>query len=262
MSQLLWVIIALPLASAVLLHFAGRRIGEPRAGYLATLAVAGSFALALGAALPFFHGDSHGVTVRIWEWMPAIGATLEINWDPLAALMTLIITGVGALIHLYAIGYMHGEPRFSRFFVYLNLFVASMLTLVLAGNFAMLFMGWELVGLCSFLLISFWSTRPSANAAGKKAFVVNRIGDFGFLVGLMLIFASFQTLSFAGVFERAEEVLSPGMATAIGLLILARCRRKVRADTSLRLAAGRDGRTHSGVGPHPRRHHGHRRASM
>ncbi|MCA1735882.1 MAG: NADH-quinone oxidoreductase subunit L [Actinobacteria bacterium] len=220
MSQFLWTIIALPLASAVFLHFAGRRIGEPRAGYLATLSVAGSFALALGAALPFFQGESHGVTVNIWEWMPAIGAALEINWDPLAALMTLIITGVGALIHLYAIGYMHGEARFTRFFVYLNLFVASMLTLVLAGNFAMLFMGWELVGLCSFLLISFWSTRPSANAAGKKAFVVNRIGDFGFLVGLMLIFATFSTLSYAGIFERAEEVLRPGMATAIGLLIL------------------------------------------
>ncbi|MGI8517948.1 MAG: NADH-quinone oxidoreductase subunit L [Acidimicrobiia bacterium] len=220
MSQFLWTIIALPLASAVFLHFVGRRIGEPRAGYLATLSVAGSFALALGAALPFFQGESHGVTVTIWEWMPAIGAVLEINWDPLAALMTLIITGVGALIHLYAIGYMHGEARFTRFFVYLNLFVASMLTLVLAGNFAMLFMGWELVGLCSFLLISFWSTRPSANAAGKKAFIVNRIGDFGFLIGLMLIFATFSTLSYEGIFERAPEVLSPGMATAIGLLIL------------------------------------------
>jgi NADH-quinone oxidoreductase subunit L len=220
MTQLLWVIIALPLASAVFLHFVGKRIGEPRAGYLATLAVAGSFALGLGAALPFFQGGAHGVTVTVWDWMPAIGASLEINWDPLAALMTLVITGVGSLIHLYATGYMHGDPRYSRFFVYLNLFVASMLTLVLAGNFAMLFMGWELVGLCSFLLISFWSKRPSANAAGKKAFIVNRIGDFGFLVALMLIFTTFHTLSFEGVFERAGELLTPGVATAIGLLIL------------------------------------------
>ena len=220
MTSYLWLLIALPLASATFLHFAGRRLGEPRAGYLATLAVAGSFALGLGAGLPFFAGGAHGTVVTIWEWMPAIGASFQIQWDPLSVLMTLIITGVGALIHLYAVGYMHGDPRFYRFFVYLNLFVASMLILVLAGNFAMLFMGWELVGLCSFLLISFWFTKPSAAAAGKKAFIVNRIGDLGFLVALMLIFGAFSTLSFEGIFERAPEVLSPGLATAIGLLIL------------------------------------------
>ncbi len=220
LQQLLWLVIALPLAGAVFLHFFGRRIGEPRAGYLATLAIAGSFAIALGAALPFFAGGSAGTHVMLWEWMPSIGASFEINWDPLAALMTLVVTGVGSLIHIYSIGYMHGDPRFSRFFTYLNLFAGSMLTLVLAGNYAMLFLGWELVGLCSYLLISFWFTKPSAAAAGKKAFIVNRIGDLGFLVGLMLVFASFHTLAFTGIFERAEEVLSPGMATAIGLLIL------------------------------------------
>ena len=152
--------------------------------------------------------------------MPAVGATLEITWDPLAALMTLVVTGVGTLIHVFAVGYMHGDPRFSRFFTYLNLFVASMLTLVLAGNYAMLFLGWELVGLCSYLLISFWHTRPSAAAAGKKAFVVNRIGDFGFLVGLMLVFTSFGTLDMATIFATAPEVLGEGRATAIGLLFL------------------------------------------
>jgi NADH-quinone oxidoreductase subunit L len=220
MSGLLWLVIALPLAGAVFLHFFGRRVGEPRAGYLATLATAGAFAVALGASLPFLQGGAEATTVTIAEWMPAVGATLQIGWDPLAALMALVVTGVGSLIHLYAVGYMHGDPRFSRFFVYLNLFAASMLTLVLAGNYAMLFLGWELVGLCSYLLISFWYTRPSAAAAGKKAFIVNRIGDFGFMVALMLIFASFHTLAFSGIFERAEEVLSPAMATAISLLIL------------------------------------------
>ncbi|MGH8928519.1 MAG: NADH-quinone oxidoreductase subunit L, partial [Acidimicrobiia bacterium] len=220
MTELLWLLIALPLAGSVFLHFFGRRIGAPRAGYIATLATAGSFAVALGAALPFFRGDSHGAQVTMWEWMPSVGASFEINWDPLAALMTLVVTGVGSLIHIYAVGYMHGDPRFSRFFTYLNLFAASMLTLVLAGNFAMLFVGWELVGLCSYLLISFWFTKPVAAAAGKKAFIVNRIGDLGFLIGLMVIFASFHTLAFTGILERAEEVLSPGMATAIGLLIL------------------------------------------
>ncbi len=152
--------------------------------------------------------------------MPAVGANLELLWDPLAALMALVVTGVGTLIHVFAIGYMHGDERFPRFFTYLNLFAASMLTLVLAGNYAMLFLGWELVGLCSYLLIGFWFTRPTAAAAAKKAFIVNRIGDFGFVVALMLIFTTFGTLSYSGVFEKAGAELTTGMATAIGLLIL------------------------------------------
>ena len=102
--------------------------------------------------------------------------------------MALVVTGVGSLIHLYSIGYMKGDPRFGRFFAYMNLFVASMLILVLADGFALLFVGWELVGLCSYLLISFWFEKPAAAAAGKKAFVVNRVGDAGFLVALMLVF--------------------------------------------------------------------------
>jgi NADH-quinone oxidoreductase subunit L len=133
--------------------------------------------------------------------------------------MTLVVTGVGALIHLFAIGYMHGDERFARFFTYLNLFAASMLTLILAGNYAMLFLGWELVGLCSYLLIGFWFTRPTAAGAAKKAFVVNRIGDLGLMIGLMLVFTTFGTLSYAGVFEGAGE-LGPGLANAIALLFL------------------------------------------
>ena len=115
---------------------------------------------------------------------------------------------------------MHGDPRFARFFTYLNLFIASMLILVLAGNFALLFVGWELVGLCSYLLISFWRERPSAAAAGKKAFVVNRIGDFGFIVALMLIFASFGSLSYSQVLHEPGQVIGATTATAIGLLLL------------------------------------------
>jgi NADH-quinone oxidoreductase subunit L len=203
----------------VFLHFFGRYIKEPWSGWLASGAVAASFLVALVAAIPFFQGGERGSTVLLWEWMPAIGANLEMLWDPLAAFMTLIVTGVGALIHVFAIGYMHGDERFSRFFTYLNLFVASMLTLVLAGNYAMLFLGWELVGLCSYLLIGFWFVRPSAASAAKKAFIVNRIGDFGFLIALMLIFAAFGTLSYAGVFERAGAELTAGMATTIALLL-------------------------------------------
>jgi NADH-quinone oxidoreductase subunit L len=215
------LVIAVPLLGAVFLHFLGRRIGEPLAGWIATGAIGTSFVLGAVSSVDFIRGTAdHGEPIMLWDWMPAIGAAFEITWDPLSALMTLIVTGVGALIHVFAIGYMHGDERFSRFFTYLNLFAASMLTLVLAGNFAMLFLGWELVGLCSYLLISFWYTRPSAAAAGKKAFIVNRIGDLGFMIGLMLVFVHFGTLSFDGVFDRAGEVLTTGTATAIGLLFL------------------------------------------
>jgi NADH-quinone oxidoreductase subunit L len=220
MTEVLWVVIALPLAGAVLLHFFGRFLREPLPGWLASAAIGGSFAVALSAAIPFISGGEHGETILLWEWMPAIGANIEILWDPLSALMTLVVTGVGTLIHVFAIGYMHGDERFPRFFTYLNLFAASMLTLVLAGNYAMLFLGWELVGLCSFLLIGFWFTRASASSAAKKAFVVNRIGDFGLMVGLMVVFTTFGTLSYSGIFERAGDELTTGLATSIGLLFL------------------------------------------
>ena len=129
-------------------------------------------------------------------------------WDPLSALMALVVTGVGSLIHLYSIGYMKGDPGYARFFAYMNLFVASMLMLVLADKFALLFVGWELVGLCSYLLISFWFEKPAAAAAGKKAFVVNRVGDTGFLVALMLVFATFGSLDYEEVLGRASGELS------------------------------------------------------
>ncbi|MFP3882970.1 MAG: NADH-quinone oxidoreductase subunit L [Actinomycetota bacterium] len=220
MADLLWLIIALPLAGAVLLHFLGRYLKEPMSGWLASAAIGGSFVIALVGAIPFIRGGEHAETILLWEWMPAIGANLEILWDPLSALMALVVTGVGALIHVFAIGYMHGDERFHRFFTNLNLFAASMLTLVLAGNYAMLFLGWELVGLCSYLLIGFWYTKAAPPPAAKKAFVVNRIGDFGFMIGLMVVFTTFGTLSYSGVFERAGAELTTGLATAIGLLFL------------------------------------------
>ena len=220
----LWLVIALPLGAALLNHFLGRRIGEPRAAVLAVLAVAGSFGFAALASVDFFisgrASEQAVAVVPLFDWIPGLGAAAELLWDPMSAVMTLVVTGVGALIHIYAVGYMHGDPRFDRFFTYLNLFIASMLILVLANNFALLFVGWELVGLCSYLLISFWQTRPSAAAAGKKAFVVNRIGDFGFMVALMVIFASFGTLSYTEVLQDPGEVIGAGTATAVCLLLL------------------------------------------
>ena len=221
MIGFIWLIIALPLAGAVFLHFFGRFLKEPLAGVLATGAIGGAFVVAAISAVPFIQGGEEASTTLLWEWMPAIGADMEILWDPLAALMVLVVTGVGSLIHIFAIGYMHGDERFGRFFTYLNLFAASMLTLVLAGNYAMLFLGWELVGLCSYLLIGFWFTRTAASAAAKKAFIVNRIGDFGFMIAVMLIFTVFGTLSYSGIFERAGQELTTGLATAIALLLFA-----------------------------------------
>jgi NADH-quinone oxidoreductase subunit L len=218
--DVIWLTIALPLAGATFLLLFGKRIGEPWSGWIATGAAATSFLLAVPAAVGFFEGGEHAHRVFLFDWIPALGATAQILWDPLSVVMTLVVTGVGTLIHLYSIGYMHGDERFGRFFSYLNLFLASMLILVLADNFAMLFVGWELVGLSSYLLISFWFTKASAAAAGKKAFVVNRIGDFGFLVGLMIVFGTFGTLSYGTVFEGAAGALTTGGATAITLLLV------------------------------------------
>ena len=212
--------ILLPLGGTIVLAVGGKRLGEPWAGIVGTASVAGAFVVALPAAANFLSGDGHAEVIRWFTWLTPLGVDVELLWDPLAAVMTLVVTGVGALIHLYSIGYMRGDPRFGRFFTYLNLFVTSMMILVLADSFAVLFVGWELVGLCSYLLISFWFERPAAAAAGKKAFVVNRVGDVGFLVALMLVFSEFGTLRYGEVFESADGVLTTGMATAITILLL------------------------------------------
>ena len=128
--------------------------------------------------------------------------------DPLSITWILLVTGVGSLIHIYSIGYMHGDPLFSRFFAYLNLFAASMLILVLADNFLLTFLGWEGVGLCSYLLISFWFERNSAAVAGKKAFVTNRVGDVGFLLAMFLIIATYGTLNYTAMGPAAEGISS------------------------------------------------------
>ena len=214
------LLILLPLGGSALLLAFGRRLGQPGAGLLGTLTVGAGFVLAVVAGWGFVAGTGEALEVPWFDWLPALGVRAGLLWDPLSALMAMVVTGVGALIHVYSIGYMRGDPRIGRFFAYMNLFVASMLILVLADGFALLFVGWELVGLCSYLLISFWFERPSAAAAGKKAFVVNRVGDAGFLVALMLVFASFGSLRYADVFSQAPSELTTGSATAITLLLL------------------------------------------
>jgi NADH-quinone oxidoreductase subunit L len=226
--DLAWLIPAFPAFGAVVLLLFGRRIGEPKAGWFATAMVTLSF---VASVIAFFALRSLSPDVRVnvtqgFTWIQSGTFRVDFRFlvDPLASTMTLFVTGIGALIHLYAIGYMHGDERFSRFFAYLNLFVASMLVLVLGSSFLMTFLGWEGVGLCSYLLISFWFERNSAAVAGKKAFITNRVGDFGFMLAMFLIFEKLGTLNYSvlGTSEHASAAvthLSQTTVTAIALLL-------------------------------------------
>ncbi len=184
----------------------------------------GSVGLSFGCAIAVFVSTlTTGLTreVVVYRWI--FGGDLSINLaflvDPLTCVMMLVVTGVGFLIHLYSVGYMHGEEGFTRFFTYMNLFMVSMLLLVMGNNYLVLFIGWEGVGLCSYLLIGYYYDRVSAAKAATKAFVVNRIGDAGFLVAIFLVFVNFKTLDYTQVFAQAGH-LSTAMATAIGLCLL------------------------------------------
>src|SRR4051795_13677723 len=201
--DLLWLVPALPLFGALFLMLFGKRIGEPLAGWIASamLGLAFLVSVVMFFALRDLPPEHRQHVIDLFTWLPAGGLRVEFGFlaDPLSIAFILFVTGVAALIHLYSIGYMHGDPRFSRFFAYLNLFLASMLVLVLGSSFLLTFMGWEGVGLCSYLLVSFWFERNSAAVAGKKAFVTNRIGDFGFMLAMFLIFASLGTLDYARI---------------------------------------------------------------
>ena len=218
MIHLIWPIPALPLAGALVNLFFGRRLG-PRAHWVGVPAVGLAFVVALGAFLRVWRTDQT-FAGPLWDWIIAgtFRAPLTLQLDQLSAVMLLVVTGVGFLIHVYSVGYMHEDPDYPRFFTYLNLFVFSMVMLVLAGNFLLLYVFWEAVGLCSYLLIGFWYTRESAANAGKKAFIVNRVGDFGFGLGIMLIWTALGTLDYTEVFARAPT-LAVGTATAISLLL-------------------------------------------
>jgi NADH-quinone oxidoreductase subunit L len=216
-----WLIPAFPLAGGVLLLLLGRRIGRG-AGPIATLMMVGSFVTGLVTLVQVSHrpADGRSFVKPLYEWATSgsFRVAVDLRIDPLSLVMILVVTGVGALIHMYSIGYMHGDPRYPRYFAYLNLFAFSMLLLVLANNFLVLYAGWELVGLCSYLLIGFWFERPSASTAAKKAFITNRVGDLGFAIGIVLIFVTFGSLDYDTVFGAAGGIAT-GTATAIALLL-------------------------------------------
>ena len=224
MLDLVWLIPALPLAGFLLILLFGRILGEPRAGILATAMAASSFVVTVGVYLDLLSrtAEERHHVVTLFSWLPV--GTLHVDMallaDPLSITMALFVTGIGSLIHLYSIGYMHGDPKFSKFFLYLNLFVFSMLMLVLGENLLVTFLGWEGVGACSYFLISFWHTRDSAATAGKKAFVTNRVGDWGMMVAMFLAFSAVGTLSYEGINAAADGgKIAAVTATGIAMML-------------------------------------------
>ena len=220
--SLAWLLFALPLAGAAILLLGGRRT-DSWGHWLATALPLGSFALAVLVLVDLLGRapDQRSVSVPVYEWF-AVGeftAGVDLLVDPLSISFVLLITFVGSLIHIYSIGYMAEDSGRRRFFAYLNLFVAAMLVLVLADNFVLLFLGWEGVGLASYLLIGFWQFKPTAATAAKKAFLINRVGDIGLLVAIMIMFAVLGAVSFSDVFA-AVPGAGDGVLLAIGLLLL------------------------------------------
>jgi NADH-quinone oxidoreductase subunit L len=218
MEKFVWLIPAFPLLGVLINLFFGRWTGK-KAHWVACMAVLGSFVVSLAAFNHVLQGETLNFNYFDWISTGSFHANAGVLVDPLSAIMLVVVTGVSFLIHVYSIGYMHEDPLYTRFFVYLNLFVFSMVSLVLANNFLLLYVFWEAVGLCSYLLIGFWFQKKSAADAGKKAFIVNRVGDFGFGLGIMMIFVVFGTIQFTDVFSMAPGA-APLCLTAITLLLL------------------------------------------
>ena len=249
MLDLVWLIPALPLTGFVLILLFGRRLGEPKAGYLATLMTGAAFVIAVGVFIDLLSKTAeerhHVKTLFTWLPVGSLHVDLAFLADPLSITMALFVTGIGSLIHLYAIGYMHGDPKFSKFFLYLNLFVFAMLMLVLGENLLVTFLGWEGVGTCSYFLISFWHHKESAATAGKKAFVTNRVGDFGVMTAMFLAFQSVGSISYQQINHAAEgKTIAQGTATAIvAMLFIGACGKSAQLPLFLWLPDAMEGPT-------------------
>ncbi|MGQ3685853.1 MAG: NADH-quinone oxidoreductase subunit L [Candidatus Loosdrechtia sp.] len=220
------LILLFPLIGSSVNGIAGKRLKKETIGYIACGSVGLSFLVAVFVfcSLLSFPPHERFFEKQIFNWIESgsFKAAAGLQIDPLSVLMTLIITGVGLLIHIYSLGYMHDDKGYHRYFCYLNLFTFSMLLLVLGNNFLLMFIGWEAVGLCSYLLIGFWFEKKSASDAAKKAFIVNRVGDFGFALGILLIFLTFGSIKFTEVFDTAFHgnfVVGSFTVTVITLLL-------------------------------------------
>ncbi|MBW6437724.1 NADH-quinone oxidoreductase subunit L [Actinoplanes hulinensis] len=218
----IWLLVAIPLASAAILLLLGKR-ADKWGHWLGVASVAASFVLGLifFVSLSGLEASQRSAELSLWDFIVVgrLNVDFGLLFDPLAGVFVLLITGVGSLIHLYAVGYMEHDPGRRKFFAYFNLFVSAMLLLVLGNNYVMLYFGWEGVGLASYLLISFWYTRPSAATAGKKAFLMNRVGDAGLAIGIFLMFTELGSTQYEDVFNGVDS-LAAGTILVMGILLL------------------------------------------
>ncbi|HUY42823.1 MAG TPA: NADH-quinone oxidoreductase subunit L [Acidimicrobiales bacterium] len=221
MATLATLTLLLPLMGFIYVVSAGRAQSERAIGLVATGVVTASFVASIVAFFVLIHHASREVTVHLFTWFDAgsLHVSVALLVDPLSITMSLFVTGVSALIHLYSIGYMHGERDFRKFFLYMNLFVFSMLTLVMANNLVLTFVGWEGVGVCSYWLVGYYFDRDSAASAGKKAFLYNRVGDLGLFYAMFLLFNHLHTLNYLNLFHRVGS-LSSSTATVVVLALL------------------------------------------
>ena len=230
MLEHIWLTVALPLAGFLINGVLALRKPDAKTAVslVGPAVVIGAFAVTLATFLQVLAAPLHEpAIVTLWRWIPAGDLRIDLAFqvDQLSLVMLLVVTGVGSLIHLFSVGYMRSDPGYARYFAYLNLFVAFMLVLVLGASLPVLFIGWEGVGLCSYLLIGFWYGENANADAGKKAFIVNRIGDFGAMLAMFLLWQALGTLSFVEIAEKAPELLAPGgvLVTAITLFLFLGC---------------------------------------
>jgi NADH-quinone oxidoreductase subunit L len=223
MLDLVYLIPLLPLIGFAIIGLGNKKLPKSLVGLIGCGSILGAFIIVLTLLVGVLNGSIKSETITCFEWIKAGDLSLEMSFliDPLSVMMMTIITGVGFLIHLYSAGYMSHDEGYARYFAYLNLFVFSMLLLVMGSNYVVMFAGWEGVGLCSYLLIGFWFKKTNYNNAAKKAFIMNRIGDLGFLLGMILIFITFGTLSYTEVFALAPQYIASneGLVIAITLLL-------------------------------------------
>jgi len=227
MSYFVWIPF-LPFIAFVINILLGKKILKKRADIISTIAVFGSLLLSVIVAIDVINGNKFNVNLYKWIISNKFEVSVGFLIDQLTAVMLIVVTSISFIVHVYSIGYMHGDKGYYRFYAYLSLFTFSMLMLIMSNNFLQLYFGWEAVGLCSYLLIGFWYEKKSASDAGKKAFIVNRFGDFGFGIGVILIFITFGSLDYMSVFDKLGEVVNKnvniigievGLITLIGLLL-------------------------------------------
>jgi NADH-quinone oxidoreductase subunit L len=221
MINLVWLIPVFPLLGFLIIGLANRKLSKGLTGAIGSGSILASFLIVLSLLFPMISGSLKATTITYFNWITVGSFNIPFSFliDPLSVTMMTIVTGVGFLIHVYSIGYMHEDDGFRRYFSYLNLFVFSMLLLVMGANYLVLFTGWEGVGLCSYLLIGFWFKNQNYNNAAKKAFIMNRIGDLAFLLGMLLIIKEFGTLDYDFIFKNAPDLKENGM-TIIGITLL------------------------------------------